>query len=282
MSEHITHTAGIKRLERSPSDRMVAGVAGGLGRYFDLNPSVFRLGFVVLTLLGGAGILVYLAAVLVMPVEGRDRSIAAQILAERSERPAPLIGLGLVGVALAVLLSRGDLWPAAGAGWVLILIGGLTILWTSRDGRRGRRIVIALGAIASLLAIAAVTALVVAFAWFDVSFSDGVGDRTYQPATAAAVQPSYKLGLGDLRVDLSHLSPTAALRVKAKVGIGNLKVVVPATSSVTVNARAKAGDVNVLRSHDDGRNASVHTGTGGGLVIDATIGAGRIDVVRAG
>ena len=70
MSEHITHTAGIKRLERSSSDRMVAGVAGGLGRYFDINPGVFRLGFVVLTLLGGAGILVYLAAVLVMPVEG--------------------------------------------------------------------------------------------------------------------------------------------------------------------------------------------------------------------
>src|SRR3954452_23516884 len=100
MTQPLTHTPQIKRLERS-SNRMVAGVAGGLGRYFDLNPSVFRLGFVVLTLLGGAGILVYLAAVLVMPVEGRDRSIAAQILAERSERPAPLIGLGLVGVALA-------------------------------------------------------------------------------------------------------------------------------------------------------------------------------------
>ena len=55
MSEHITHTQGIKRLERSSTDRMLAGVSGGLGRYFDLNPAVFRLGFVVLTLLGGAG-----------------------------------------------------------------------------------------------------------------------------------------------------------------------------------------------------------------------------------
>ena len=73
MSEHITHTASIKRLERSSSDRMVSGVAGGLGRYFDLNPGVFRLGFVVLTLLGGAGILVYLTAVLVMPERGRAR-----------------------------------------------------------------------------------------------------------------------------------------------------------------------------------------------------------------
>jgi phage shock protein PspC (stress-responsive transcriptional regulator) len=282
MSEHITHTAGIKRLERSSSDRMVAGVAGGLGRYFDINPGVFRLGFVVLTLLGGAGILVYLAAVLVMPVEGRDKSIAAQVLAERSERPAPLIGLGLAGVALAVLLSRGDLWPAAGAGWVLILIAGLTILWTSRESRRARRVAILLGGIASLLAIAIVTGIVVAFAWFNVSLSDGIGNRTYQPVTAAAVQPTYNVGIGNLRVDLSHVSPNAPVRIKAKVGIGELKVVVPATAAVTVNAHAKVGDVYVLRSHDDGRDAAIHTGAGQGLVIDATVGAGRIDVVRAG
>src|SRR3954470_19205577 len=108
MTQPLTHTSEVKRLERS-SNRVVAGVSGGLGRYFDLNPAVFRLGFVVLTLLGGAGILVYLAAVLVIPVEGRDQSIAAQVLAERRDRPAPLIGLGLAGVALAVLLSRGDL-----------------------------------------------------------------------------------------------------------------------------------------------------------------------------
>src|SRR6266536_4496476 len=101
MSEHITHTPMVKRLERSSSSRVVAGVCGGLGRYFDLNPNVFRLGIVVLTLLGGAGILVYLAAVLVLPAEGRDASIAAQVLAERSERPWPLVGLGLVGIAIA-------------------------------------------------------------------------------------------------------------------------------------------------------------------------------------
>ena len=77
MNEHIAHTPQIKRLERSSSDSLIAGVAGGIGRYFELNPAVFRLGFVILTLLGGAGILVYLSAVLVIPVEGREQSIAA-------------------------------------------------------------------------------------------------------------------------------------------------------------------------------------------------------------
>ena len=55
MTEHITHTNAVRRLERSSSDKMLTGVCGGLGRYFDLNPTVFRVGFVVLTLLGGRG-----------------------------------------------------------------------------------------------------------------------------------------------------------------------------------------------------------------------------------
>ena len=87
MSEHITHPAAVQRLERSTSDRKLAGVAGGLGRYFDLNPSFFRIGFVVLTLLGGAGLLIYLVAAFVMPDEGKEKSLAEQILADRREPP---------------------------------------------------------------------------------------------------------------------------------------------------------------------------------------------------
>src|SRR5947207_9651302 len=108
MSEH-THTlenGAAKRLERSRSDRMVAGVCGGLARYFDIHPAVYRVGFVVLTLLGGAGILIYIAAALVIPKEGQEDSFATAILRNRRERPWPVIGLGLVGVAFASLLSR--------------------------------------------------------------------------------------------------------------------------------------------------------------------------------
>ncbi len=287
MSEHITHTPQVKRLERTTSnDRIVAGVAGGLGRYFDLNPAVFRLGFVVLTLLGGAGILVYLAAVLVIPDDQREQSIAAQVLAERRDRPWPLVGLGLIGVALLVLLSRGALWPAAGAGWVLILIGGLILLWTTKQRSRGRRILIAVTVSAFMLLAAAVAAAVVAFAWFDVSLSDGVGKRVYEPAAATAIKPSYNVGIGNLKIDLSHLDAThlnqaTQTHIKASVGIGNLKVIVPRDASVAVNAHAKVGELYVLQHHDDGRDAAVHTGTGSTMTIDAKVGAGRIDVVRA-
>src|SRR2546428_13583480 len=93
MSEHITEQPAVKRLERSRSDRMLAGVCGGLARYFDIHPAFYRVGFVVLTLLGGAGILIYIAAALVMPDEGKEDSVATAALRNRRERPRPLHGV---------------------------------------------------------------------------------------------------------------------------------------------------------------------------------------------
>ena len=283
MSEHITHTQGIKRLERSSSDRMLAGVSGGLGRYFDLNPAFFRLGFVVLTVLGGAGILTYLAAVLVIPEEGAEQSIAARVLAERRQRPWPMVGLGLVATALLVLLSRSTFWPVAGASWVIVLIAGLAILWTTYDARhgtrRGRRLFYALLALVAVALAVLVASIVSIFAWFHVSLSDGVGDRFYAPATAAAVQPSYSLGVGKLRLDLSNAA--APVRVHARVGVGELRVIVPRATAVAVNAHATVGDVRVFNQQEDGHNVSVSSGSGAAMTIDASVGAGQIDVVRA-
>jgi phage shock protein PspC (stress-responsive transcriptional regulator) len=282
MSEHITHTPQVKRLERTPNDKIVAGVAGGLGRYFDLNPTVFRLGLVVLTLLGGAGILVYLAAVLVIPDEGAERSIAEKVLAERRDRPWPLVGLGMVAVALAVLLSRADVWPAAGAGWVLVLIGGLAILWASRGGK-GHRILVGLIATFGLLLAAVATCVVIAFAWFDVSLDDGVGDNAYTPSVLALVKPDYKLGVGDLRIDLSQVGPiTRRTPVNASVGVGRVRVIVPRDAAVAVDARAKAGEVHAFGQKYDGRNVRVRLNPANPLVIHARVGAGRIDIERAG
>src|SRR3954453_9551515 len=96
--DETTAPADLKRLDRSRDDRMVAGVCGGLARYFDITPAFYRVGFVVLTLLGGAGILIYAAAALVIPDEGEEDSIAAAALRSRRDRPWPLIGLALVGI----------------------------------------------------------------------------------------------------------------------------------------------------------------------------------------
>ncbi len=58
-----------RRLER-PSDRIVAGVCHGLGDYFEVDPVVIRIVFVVLTAAGGVGLLAYLILWIIMPTSG--------------------------------------------------------------------------------------------------------------------------------------------------------------------------------------------------------------------
>src|SRR5947199_4144013 len=132
---HILENGAAKRLERSRSDRMVAGVCGGLARYFDIHPAFFRVGFVVLTLLGGAGIVIYLAAMLVMPDEGQHDSIVSAAIRDRRDRPWPLIAVGLLAVAAVILLSHATLWPH-GDAWLPFLLVGAAILWVTRS-RKG-------------------------------------------------------------------------------------------------------------------------------------------------
>ena len=91
MSGQTVVQPAARRLERSRSDRMLAGVSGGLARYFGIHPAFYRVGFVVLALIGGAGILIYLAAALVIPDEGKEDSIASAALRERRDHPLPLI-----------------------------------------------------------------------------------------------------------------------------------------------------------------------------------------------
>lgn len=61
-----------RRLYRSSSDRMIAGVAGGLAEYLNLDSTIVRLLFVFFALAGGPGILVYLVMLLVVPEEPMD------------------------------------------------------------------------------------------------------------------------------------------------------------------------------------------------------------------
>ena len=55
------------RLRLSATERKIAGVCGGLGQYFELDPVLFRVAFLVLAFAGGLGILLYLALWLVVP-----------------------------------------------------------------------------------------------------------------------------------------------------------------------------------------------------------------------
>jgi phage shock protein PspC (stress-responsive transcriptional regulator) len=309
MSEHTTHTlenGAAKRLERSRSDRMVAGVCGGLARYFDIHPAFYRVGFVVLTLLGGAGIIIYAAAALVMPDEGKEDSVATAALRDRRDRPWPLIGLGLVAVAGAILLSRATLWPH-GDAWFLLLLAGAVILWVTRHGAAGetgaaegtsvdsaaraaedsrrvrhvfRNLLIAFGTLFALLLVAAAIFAAVVH----VHLGHGVGGRSYFVTSPSELRQKYELGIGDLTLDMRDLSlPAGETHVKARVDVGDLDVIVPPDAAVQVHGDAEIGRVEVLGRIGDGRDVDRAVVQNGPrvLVLDAHVGAGRVRVLRA-
>lgn len=62
----------MKKLTRIDAGKKVCGVCTGLGQYFGIDPTVFRLLFAVLTCMGGSGLLAYLVAAFIMP---QDNSV---------------------------------------------------------------------------------------------------------------------------------------------------------------------------------------------------------------
>jgi phage shock protein C len=58
-----------KKLYRSKNNRIIAGVAGGLGNYFEVDPILIRAVFILFTLVSGFGILLYLILILLIPEE---------------------------------------------------------------------------------------------------------------------------------------------------------------------------------------------------------------------
>jgi phage shock protein PspC (stress-responsive transcriptional regulator) len=125
-----------RRLFRARDNRWLGGVCTGLGRYFELNPMIYRVGFVALALAGGTGILLYVAAWLVMPDEGVEDSIAAEAIKNHRERPWLLVGVGLLGFAAILGLSSARVWPSPGNLWVAAALGGAAIVWW-QVGRNG-------------------------------------------------------------------------------------------------------------------------------------------------
>jgi phage shock protein C len=65
-----------KRLYRSRKGQMIAGVCAGLAEHFGVDVNLVRLAFAVFTIFFGVGVLIYLAAWIILPEEGEDTSIA--------------------------------------------------------------------------------------------------------------------------------------------------------------------------------------------------------------
>lgn len=73
-------SSGIRSLRRSAGDRLIAGVAGGLAEYLDVDVVLVRVALVALALIGGLAVPLYLAAWLLVPEEGTDESVIERLL----------------------------------------------------------------------------------------------------------------------------------------------------------------------------------------------------------
>ena len=115
-----------RRLFRSRDDRVVGGVAGGLGKYFDVDPVFFRVGFVATAFLGGLGVFLYLAALLFVPAEPSPGEEP-----RRRSRALTIAAAALLIVVGGIILSDGGWWFGGSFFGPLgfLLVAGAVVWW---------------------------------------------------------------------------------------------------------------------------------------------------------
>ena len=137
----------VRVLTRS-RDRMVGGVAAGVGEYFDVDPTIIRLALVLATLLsGGVVLLAYVVLWVIMPdppasallVSGQT-GVPQATPGVRNSNGAFILGVILIGIGGIALMSQFPMFHMIGSGlariwWpsMLILIGAVLVLSRARD-----------------------------------------------------------------------------------------------------------------------------------------------------
>src|SRR5262245_6974730 len=238
-----------RRLLRSRQDRMLAGVAGGLGRYFNVDPVIFRIGFVIATFFGGFGIAAYVALAL---FTGDDAGGEPPIVRSRVLAIAAIIVFALVAapfVGFGFFWAHGSPW---GALWLLVPIGigaavyalvrqrggtvtplrALAVLGIVLVGTVGMFVLAALGAFATATGHGLAAAIVVAVLGVALVVASFLGGARWliAPALAlaigvggaAAANLKFHGGIGDREY---HPATVAAIPADGyHLGIGRLAV----------------------------------------------------------
>ena len=328
-----------RRLTRSTTDKYAGGVAGGLGRYFGIDPIIFRIAFGAATLVSGIGLIAYIALCAFLPtddgepawIEGRSKvttvilmGVLGVVAISTLAPPAFFFGPGLLGVAcvtvLALVLYRSfggtvkddpakaiaratlvvialaaALGAATGVGFVAAIGGGVAMaiiaifagVMLIATGLLGGPRWLILPVIVLLVPLAVVSAA-------DIDLRGGVGHREYRPASVAALQPEYRLGVGEIELDLRNVAlPAGETPVRVKLGMGEARVRVPGDACVITRAEIGAGSADVPARIEQGLDVHVdqpglvgaplapvapRSARGGTLVLDADIGVGHLRV----
>jgi 4-amino-4-deoxy-L-arabinose transferase-like glycosyltransferase len=187
----------------------------------------------------------------------------------------------LIAVGLMVLVTRYtdlDVGPRGFLATALLVVGlGLVASAVTR-ARAPRGGLIALGSVLSLALL-----FTSAVPWNEHG-GGGVGDRHYRPATAEAVPQVYRLGAGDMDVDLSRIDVTdldEPIELRIEHGLGDLDVEVPRDADVRIAVENGIGETDLFGQSDDGYFRA--PGGDGEPEILLTIhhGAGDLEVSRA-
>ena len=118
---------------RSRGNRVLLGVAGGLGERLGVDPVLVRVAFAVLGFAGGAGVVLYLLA-WGLSVEADDEAAARRPVRAPSARQA--LALGLVVLGSLLLLREAGMWFGDGIVWpVALAAAGSAVIWARSDDR---------------------------------------------------------------------------------------------------------------------------------------------------
>ncbi len=96
----------MKKLTRSESNRVLAGVCGGFGEYFSIDPTVVRILWIFFTLFGGAGVLAYILAIFIIPERSDQQNVVESKKKRSDESSLMLWGIVLILVGLVLFFQH--------------------------------------------------------------------------------------------------------------------------------------------------------------------------------
>ena len=120
----------LRRLTRRTDNKMIAGVASGIAAFLGIEPWIVRIAFVVMVPFGGFGVLAYLIAWLLVPLEGSGQSLAGDVLRRPPSGIRSYIGVALILLAVAILASA---FSEPGVIWAIVLIAFGIFLFRQDD-----------------------------------------------------------------------------------------------------------------------------------------------------
>ena len=156
---------------------------------------------------------------------------------------------------------------------LLIVVGAglVTGAWIGRS--RG---LIALGLVLTLFTAGATVA--------DVPISGGMGERTWRPVRTAALEREYRLGAGNLDLDLRSLVLSSSRRVDISVGAGRVRIWLPEDADIELDTHVGMGSAFVLGLEENGvdvdRHDDLQVNGDHRLVMNVHVGMGRLEVMR--